>query len=129
MRGPRSSGLPPSQRPSLTAVLLAGCGGSATRLGRPRRRRRQRPASTTAAPATDRPTVPSVAATLAPTPVPSDGSTAGQERTDAFGIAQVWVPAGTFTMGTDAKAIAALEAQSPPTGSRPSSRASNRPTR
>ena len=37
----------------------------------------------------------------------------GQERTDAFGIAQVWVPAGTFTMGTDADAIAALEAQSP----------------
>ena len=27
---------------------------------------------------------------------------------------QVWVPAGTFTMGTDADAIAALEAQSPP---------------
>jgi formylglycine-generating enzyme required for sulfatase activity len=57
---------------------------------------------------------PSVAPTLAATPVPSDGQTAGQARTDTFGIEQVWVPAGTFTMGTDAKAIAALEAQSPP---------------
>ena len=35
-------------------------------------------------------------------------------RTDAFGIDQVWVPAGTFTMGTDAKAIAALTAANPP---------------
>jgi formylglycine-generating enzyme required for sulfatase activity len=57
---------------------------------------------------------PSAASTVAPTPVPSDGTTAGQERTDAFGIAQVWVPAGTFTMGTDAKAIAALTAKDPP---------------
>jgi formylglycine-generating enzyme required for sulfatase activity len=57
---------------------------------------------------------PSVAPTLAPTPVSSDGETAGQGRTDTFAIEQVWVPAGTFTMGTDAKAIAALEAQSPP---------------
>ncbi len=28
----------------------------------------------------------------APTPVPSDGQTAGQTRTDAWGIEQVWVP-------------------------------------
>jgi formylglycine-generating enzyme required for sulfatase activity len=56
--------------------------------------------------------VPSAAAV--PTPVPSDGGTAGQVRTDAFGIEQVWVPAGTFTMGTDAAAIATLAKQSPP---------------
>jgi formylglycine-generating enzyme required for sulfatase activity len=62
---------------------------------------------------------PSAAATLPPTPAPSDGTAAGEERTDAFGIAQVWVPAGTFTMGSDAKAIAALEAQSPPDWVRP----------
>jgi formylglycine-generating enzyme required for sulfatase activity len=56
----------------------------------------------------------SVAPSSGPSAVPSEGSTAGQERTDASGIAQVWVPAGTFTMGTDAAAIAALEAESPP---------------
>ncbi|MFL5674760.1 MAG: formylglycine-generating enzyme family protein, partial [Chloroflexota bacterium] len=54
--------------------------------------------------------VPSVAST----PVPSDGSAPGEERVDPSGVAQVWVPAGKFTMGTDAKAIAALEKQSPP---------------
>ena len=55
------------------------------------------------------PSVPSVAPSMAPTPVPSDGQTAGQTRTDTWGIEQVWVPAGTFTMGTTAAAIAALE--------------------
>jgi len=49
-----------------------------------------------------------------PTPVPSDGATAGEVRTDAFGIEQVWVPAGTFTMGTDGAAIARLKAAGPP---------------
>ena len=38
----------------------------------------------------------------APTPVPSLGAT----RTDAAGIEQVWVPAGSFQMGTDAATIA-----------------------
>jgi formylglycine-generating enzyme required for sulfatase activity len=57
---------------------------------------------------------PSLAASVAPTPVPSDGSAPGDKRTDAFGIAQVWVPSGTFTMGTDAKALDALEEKSPP---------------
>src|SRR3954451_21035098 len=68
----------------------------------------------TTAPSTIATTAPSLAPSPAPTPVPSDGSAPGDKRTDAFGIAQVWVPAGTFTMGTDAKAIAALEKQSPP---------------
>ena len=36
-----------------------------------------------------------------------------RNATDPFGIDQVWVPAGTFTMGTDAKAIAALTAAEP----------------
>ena len=91
----------------LTAVLLAGC-GAATKTGTAPPA--TAPASTpSAATATE-----SIAPTLAPTPVPSDGSTAGQERTDASGIAQVWVPAGTFTMGTEAKAIAALSKQDPP---------------
>jgi formylglycine-generating enzyme required for sulfatase activity len=91
----------------LSAVLLAGCGGGASSgTALPT----TAPASTSSAATT----AGSIAPTLAPTPVPSEGSTAGQERTDASGITQVWVPAGTFTMGTDAKAIAALEAQSPP---------------
>jgi formylglycine-generating enzyme required for sulfatase activity len=58
--------------------------------------------------------VPSTAPSAASIPVPSDGQTAGQTRTDTFGIDQVWVPAGTFTMGTDAKAIAALTTANPP---------------
>ncbi len=52
--------------------------------------------------------------TLAPTPVPSDGQTPGETRTDAYGIEQVWVPAGTFQMGTSPDEIAALTAASPP---------------
>src|SRR6478752_9280489 len=59
-------------------------------------------------------TAPSVAPSLAATPIASDGTTAGETRTDAVGIAQVWVPAGTFTMGTAAADIAALEKRSPP---------------
>lgn len=54
------------------------------------------------------------APTGAPTPVPSDGQSAGQTRADPFGIEQVWVPAGTFQMGTDAASIAALVAAGPP---------------
>jgi formylglycine-generating enzyme required for sulfatase activity len=47
---------------------------------------------------------------VSPSAVPSDTSAspaatldanAGQERTDEHGVAQVWVPAGTFLMGTD----------------------------
>ena len=102
----------------LTAALVAGCGGSgasappAVASGAPSA------AVVSAAPSvaasTAPSTAPSAAATLAPTPVPSDGQTVGQTRTDASGIEQVWVPAGTFTMGTDAAAIAALEKLSPP---------------
>ena len=95
----------------LTVVLLAGCSGPGA--GSPSvATSAAATASGTATPASS--ATASVTATLAPTPVASDGTAAGQERTDAFGIAQVWAPAGTFTMGTDAKAIAALEAQSPP---------------
>ncbi len=61
-------------------------------------------ASPTAVPPSASPT------TGEPTATPELGAT----RTDAAGIEQVWVPAGTFTMGTDADAIAALEAESPP---------------
>ncbi len=46
--------------------------------------------------------------TVTPTPLP------GETRTDEFGIEQVWVPAGTFMMGTDEVDIDALLAQDPP---------------
>ncbi len=94
------------------AISLAACG----------------PGASTTAPATASPdstapgssvsAVPSVAASpaasVASSPVASDGQEAGETRVDAFGIGQVWVPAGTFTMGTDAGAIAALTAAGPP---------------
>ena len=39
---------------------------------------------------------------------------AGQARVDDKGIEQVWVPAGSFKMGSGAAAIQALKAQQPP---------------
>jgi formylglycine-generating enzyme required for sulfatase activity len=40
-------------------------------------------------------------------------NTAGQVRIDAKGIEQVWVPAGTFLMGTDAASAEALKGDQP----------------
>ena len=94
MRGPRSRRPAALAVTSLTAVLLAGCGAAANSGTPP-------PATAPASTPSAATTTESIAPTLAPTPVPSDGSTAGQERTDASGITQVWVPAGTFTMGSD----------------------------
>lgn len=67
-------------------VLLVGCQAT-TGAGEP-------PASSPSQP------------TAAPTETPS--------RTDPVGVEQVWVPAGTFTMGTDDETIAELKAQNPP---------------
>lgn len=50
------------------------------------------------------------AATATPTPLP----TAGQVRVDSRGIEQVWVPAGSFLMGTDDASIARLKELKPP---------------
>ena len=44
----------------------------------------------------------------------STGPAAGDGRLDAKGVAQVWVPPGTFVMGSDPASIAAVQAQSPP---------------
>jgi formylglycine-generating enzyme required for sulfatase activity len=53
-----------------------------------------------------------------PQPTPSAQPTStlapGQTRVDASGIQQVWVPAGSFLMGTDAAAIQELLAMNPP---------------
>jgi formylglycine-generating enzyme required for sulfatase activity len=101
----------------LLAALIAACAGSAgtaaPSAGAPLA---SATIAATSAPSTPPSGSPSSAssAAAAQTPVPSDGATAGQVRTDAFGIEQVWVPAGTFTMGTDAASIAKLGTQSPP---------------
>ena len=101
----------------VVAALVAACAGSAgsaaPSAGAPSA---VATGAATGAPSDAPSVVPSVApsAATAPTPVPSDGGTAGQVRTDAFGIEQVWVPAGTFTMGTDKAVIATLVAASPP---------------
>jgi formylglycine-generating enzyme required for sulfatase activity len=101
----------------LATILVAACSGSASSTPTP-----SSPPSAAATPAASLPPsaappdASSAAATSRPTPAPapSDGSTAGQVRTDSFGIEQVWVPAGTFTMGTDEAAIAKLKAAGPP---------------
>jgi formylglycine-generating enzyme required for sulfatase activity len=54
------------------------------------------------------PTASSVASSAAAAP------SAGQIRTDTRGVEQVWVPAGSFMMGTDAASIAQLTALGPP---------------
>lgn len=48
------------------------------------------------------------------TSTPAASPTAGEVRVDPKGIEQVWVPAGSFMMGTDNAAIAQLIAQDPP---------------
>jgi formylglycine-generating enzyme required for sulfatase activity len=91
---------PPTGRLAAVAVVaialaVAACGSSAE-LSRP----------PSVAPGSASPSV--------PTSSSAPGSSPGQTRMDAFGIEQVWVPAGTFTMGSDAAAIAALSAAGPP---------------
>ena len=92
---------------SLLAIVVAGCaGGTTTSPSAPAG------SPSTAAIASSPPTTPG--ATTARVLSSEPGSSAGQSRTDAAGVGQVWVPAGTFRMGTDAAAIAALSAAGPP---------------
>ena len=72
----------------VAALVAAGCGGASSGGG----------------------TANAPSASVVPTPIPS----AGQMRTDARGVEQVWVPAGTFDMGTDASTIERLTALEPP---------------
>lgn len=71
-----------------TLVLLAGCHGSHS--------------------ATATASVPEPASTSISAPAP------GRVRFDGKGIEQVWVPAGSFRMGTDEATILALKALNPP---------------
>ena len=48
---------------------------------------------------------------VSPTPTPPQP---GDTRVDEHGLEQVWVPAGSFLMGTGASEIEALQAQDPP---------------
>ena len=57
-------------------------------------------------------TAPPTGPTAAPTPAPARA--AGESRADARGIQQVWVPAGTFLMGTDEATIREIVEQNPP---------------
>jgi formylglycine-generating enzyme required for sulfatase activity len=54
---------------------------------------------------------PAESASAAPVP---PGDRAGDTRVDAAGVTQVWVPAGTFPMGTTAAQAAAVLAAGPP---------------
>ncbi len=93
----------------LIALVAAACSGAAP---------------TPSAVASSAPTAaPSVATTATPAPSPSPtvspapptaAPSPGQTRTDAAGIEQVWVPAGTFRMGTDKAEVDALLADGPP---------------
>jgi formylglycine-generating enzyme required for sulfatase activity len=95
-------------RPAFTGMMvaflvaLAGCGGIRATIG---------PAPT-ASGATPRAPGP------APTPfgslVPEPSTPAGTTRIDRFGVVQVWVPAGTFEMGSTAAEAAAVAAALPP---------------
>ncbi len=91
-------------------AIAAGCAGSGASVSPA--------ASTSAQPAASAPSDPTasplVTTAPAPTARPSDGQAAGEIRTDPWGISQVWVPSGSFVMGTDAASIADLTAQDPP---------------
>lgn len=82
----------------LVPLLLAGCAASSGSVSTP----------TVIAP---------TSTSDVPTPVPPTvppALVAGASRTDDRGVEQVWVPAGSFKMGTDNAAVAALKAQKPP---------------
>jgi len=93
----------------LTTIVVAGCGGTA-------------PAAST--PSSSIPSAvvtPSPVATAAPTAAasaspssPAVAPSPGQTRADAAGVQQVFVPAGTFRMGTDQADIDKLLAAGPP---------------
>jgi formylglycine-generating enzyme required for sulfatase activity len=93
----------------LTALVVAAC-GSAAPAATPSPAVPAASIVASVAPSTE----PSAAPSIRPTAVPSDGQSAGQARVDGSGIGQVWVPAGTFRMGTDAASVAALTALGPP---------------
>ncbi len=84
----------------LIAAVLAGCSGGATPTLAPRSAGPAGSAEATAG--SGAPASPSATVTDPPgTPVASPDRDAGTEREDAHGVAQVWVPGGVFTMGSE----------------------------
>jgi formylglycine-generating enzyme required for sulfatase activity len=81
--------------------LLAGCAAAAAN-----------PIETRAP--TAPPTIVAPPTTIASSPTPEAAPSAGTSRVDDRGIEQVWVPAGTFQMGSEAAAIQQLKALKPP---------------
>jgi formylglycine-generating enzyme required for sulfatase activity len=57
---------------------------------------------------------PNAASTATSVATSAAAPTAGQVRTDSKGVEQVWVPAGSFLMGTDDATLQKLAAQDPP---------------
>ena len=100
----------------LAMVIVAGCSaGGQAQTSRPSGPLTSPTAPTavtspSASPSAAQTATPSLGPTGPPTPAPSAGLT----RIDASGIEQVWVPAGSFRMGSDAATIAALTAAGPP---------------
>jgi formylglycine-generating enzyme required for sulfatase activity len=91
----------------LTTLVLAGCSGAS-----PTGPTASSSAATTTPTATPAPS-PAPSATPTPAP-PTVQPTPGQARTDPTGVEQVYVPAGTFRMGTDQADIDTLLAAGPP---------------
>jgi formylglycine-generating enzyme required for sulfatase activity len=89
--------------PALATVLaLAACGGSTGQSTPGSTTGPTGPNGTAASPPASTVPATSTTPTEAPgTPVESPVRNAGTRRTDAHGVGQVWVPGGTFTMGTD----------------------------
>ncbi len=88
----------------LLALILTGCARAGT------------PPQLTMVPSSSLPPTSEVPPPPQPTPTPIPTSTLapGQERVDAAGIQQVWVPPGSFKMGTDDATIQELLALNPP---------------
>jgi formylglycine-generating enzyme required for sulfatase activity len=83
---------------SLCACLLAAC-STASPTAAPTSTSTSAPTATPAATASPAPVTPAPP-TERPTAGPSPVRDPGSERADGKGIGQVWVPAGTFTMGS-----------------------------
>ena len=83
------------------AMTVAACAGSTAPTTAPATRGPSAGPTAAATQSTPSATAAATATTPAGTPVASPARDPGTARTDAQGVAQVWVPGGTFTMGAD----------------------------
>src|SRR5262245_21007959 len=111
--------MPDLRRPSgrtalaiLTTLIVVGCSSGTPAASTP-----PSSAPSTAAAASPAPSATPAAASptaAAASSMPAVAPSPGQTRTDAAGVAQVYVPAGTFRMGTDQADVDKLLAETPP---------------